>query len=168
MLKDCIDDLKLALDSLDPADADLLALLAAVRFRLTPRLTAAGITLTWSVQDVPALPWLDAQNALHVLRIVQEVLTNILKHSHATEIDLATSLEGDEVLVRLRDNGAAFTPFTPGAALSPSQAGKGLANVRNRAQALGARCEWATWEGGGGFCLWLPLQRSQAASEPIT
>ncbi|MFN3436889.1 MAG: sensor histidine kinase [Acidovorax sp.] len=163
VLKDCIDDLKLALDSLDPADADLLALLAAVRFRLTPRLKAAGITLTWSVQDVPALPWLDAQNALHVLRIVQEVLTNILKHSHATEIDLATSLEGEEVLVRLRDDGAAFTPA---ASLPQSQVGKGLAHVRNRTLALGARCQWETWEGGGGFCLWLPLQRSLPASDP--
>lgn len=90
VLKDCIDDLKLAIDSLSPADADLLALLAALRFRLAPRLKAAGITLTWSVQDLPPLPWLDPQAALHVLRILQEVLTNILKHSQATAIDLAT------------------------------------------------------------------------------
>lgn len=151
VLKDCIDDLKLAIDSLEPTDADLLALLAAVRFRLAPRLRAAGITLTWSVQDLPRLAWLDPQKALHVLRIVQEVLTNVLKHSRAETIDLATAHEGDEVLVRIRNDGDGFAGAAQGT-------GMGLANVRQRSQALGARCQWAARDGGGEFCLWLPLQ----------
>lgn len=154
VLKDCIDDLKLAIDSLHTIDADLLALLAAVRFRLAPRLKAAGITLTWSVQDLPPLPWLDPQRALHVLRILQEVLTNILKHSGADAIDVATAHEGDEVEVRVRNNGA---PFVPDEADAGSPAGLGLANVRNRAQALGARCRWSAWPGGCEFSLRLPL-----------
>ena len=162
VLKDCIDDLKLAIDSLSPADADVLALLAALRFRLAPRLKAAGIALTWSVQDLPPLPWLDPQAALHVLRILQEVLTNILKHSQATTIDLATeghagSAHEGGVVVRIRDNGRAFVPTpSPPPAIPASQ---GLANVRHRAKALGGHCQWAAWEGGGEFRLWLPLAR---------
>lgn len=163
VLKDCIDDLKLAIDSLTPADADLLALLAALRFRLAPRLKAAGITLTWSVQDLPPLPWLDPQAALHVLRILQEVLTNILKHSQATAIDLATEAQPEvgaqqaRVVVRIRDNGRAFVS----AASTPhaTQAGQGLANVRHRAEALGGHAQWTAWEGGGEFRLGLPLER---------
>ncbi|MFN4118765.1 ATP-binding protein [Acidovorax sp.] len=155
VLKDCIDDLKLAIDSLTPADADLLALLAALRFRLAPRLKAAGIALTWSVQDLPPLPWLDPQAALHVLRILQEVLTNILKHSEATAIDLATYSDGGGVVVRIRDDGSGFVPPPhPAPALTT---GQGLANVRHRAQALGGHCRWSAWEGRGEFCLWLPL-----------
>lgn len=158
VLKDCIDDLKLAIDSLNPADADLLALLAALRFRLAPRLKAAGIALTWNVQNLPPLPWLDPQSALHVLRILQEVLTNILKHSQATAIDLATAPRSDEggVVVRIRDNGRAFIPAS---APPTTRAGQGLFNVRHRAQALGGHCQWAAWEGGGEFSLWLPLER---------
>ena len=156
VLKDCIDDLKLAIDSLDPADADLLALLAAVRFRLAPRLKAAGIALAWNVRDLPPLPWLDPQSALHVLRIVQEVLTNILKHTRASAIDVATAVQDGGVLVRIRDDdGNAFVPAEGGAAPH----GQGLLNVRHRAQALGGRCQWAAWEGGGEFTLWLPLAR---------
>jgi signal transduction histidine kinase len=162
-LRDCIDDLKLAIDSLDPADADLLGLLAAVRFRLAPRLKAAGIALTWSVQDLPPLHWLDPQSALHVLRIVQEVLTNILKHSRAAAIDLATAHEGDEVVVRIRDDGDAFVAADETPAQGP--AGKGLSNVRNRARGLGARCEWSAWEGGGEFSLRLPIERVVAAAK---
>lgn len=154
VLKDCIDDLKLAIDSLHANDADLLALLAAVRFRLAPRLKAAGITLTWNVRDLPPLEWLDPQKALHVLRILQEVLTNLLKHSGANEIDVATAHVGEEVEVRVRDNGRAFVP-----AEGPATAatGHGLSNVRNRALALGARCQWAAWDGGGEFSLRLPV-----------
>ncbi|MBE7367738.1 sensor histidine kinase [Ramlibacter pallidus] len=156
VLQQCIDDLKLAIDSLETADTDLLGLLAAIRFRLGPRLHAAGIELRWSVRDLPALAWLDPQTALHVLRILQEVLANILKHSRASVIDVATDDAGAEVLVRIRDNGA---PFAPDGAAAPGT-GKGLANIRQRAEALRARCDWTAWEGGGEFRLWLPVARA--------
>jgi signal transduction histidine kinase len=41
LLKECIDDLKISIDSFDSADADLLALLGALRFRPGPRLSGA-------------------------------------------------------------------------------------------------------------------------------
>ena len=62
------------------------------------------------MQDLPPLDWLDPQSALHVLRILQEVLTNILKHSRATAIDVATAHEGDEVVVSIRDDGPIVRP----------------------------------------------------------
>lgn len=114
MLRECIDDLKLSIDSLEPVHADLLALLAALRFRLGPRLEGAGLALRWQVSDLPPLPWLDAQSALHVLRILQEVLTNIVKHSGADDIAVGTmeaarnGMPGVQVWVR--DNGRPFIP----------------------------------------------------------
>jgi len=163
VLKDCIDDLKLAIDSLDAHDADLLALLAALRFRLSPRLKAAGIDLTWNVRDLPPLTWLDPQSALHVLRILQEVLTNILKHSGASAIDVATFHEDDTVLVRLRDTGRAFVPGD-----TRTAGGRGLASIRTRAQALQARCDWSAWERGTEFRLRLPVSRARGPEhEPV-
>jgi signal transduction histidine kinase len=165
LLKECIDDLKISIDSLDSTDADLLALLGALRFRLGPRLSGAGIGLQWQMNELPALPWLDAQSALHVLRIVQEVLTNIIKHSGATEITVATSEAlsplGDGapgVQVAVRDNGRPFS-VQPDAVALPGR--RGLANVRSRAQALDAHCAWLPAAGGGTvFAFWLPLERS--------
>jgi signal transduction histidine kinase len=84
ILKNCIEDLKLTIDSLEPVEADLLLLLATLRFRLTPRLESAGIRLRWDIQNVPALDWLDPRNALHILRILQETFSNIIKHANAT------------------------------------------------------------------------------------
>jgi signal transduction histidine kinase len=150
VLKECIDDLKLSIDSLEPAQADLLGLLGMLRFRLAPRLQGAGIKLTWSVRDIPPLEWLDPPSALHILRIVQEILTNIIKHGEATAIDISTSDDAQGVTVTVRDNGLAFVPAQDGTA---STGAKGLANVRSRALALGAQCAWTTSEGGNEFRL---------------
>ncbi|MPM59761.1 hypothetical protein SDC9_106607 [bioreactor metagenome] len=166
MLKECIDDLKISIDSLEPLDHDLLALLAALRFRLAPRLEGAGLALDWSgVRDLPALPWLDAQNALHVLRIFQEVLTNIIKHSGARCLRVST-LEAPRgglagVQVHMIDDGRRFEP--------PDQlpAGrKGLANIRTRTQVLHGQVTWESLAAGGNcFTLWLPLSRAEHKSE---
>ena len=160
VLRESIDDLKISIDSLEPVDADLLALLASLRYRLGPRLEGAGLALHWQVQDLPPLPWLDAQNALHVLRIVQEVLTNIVKHSGARTITLRTAPAARGgvagVQVQVQDDGRPFTPPAP-EARQPGR--KGLGNVQARAQALGAHVDWAPQAGGGTvFTLWLPLQ----------
>jgi signal transduction histidine kinase len=160
MLRECIDDLKLALDSMEPVDADLLALLATLRFRLGPRLEQAGLTLHWAVADVPPLPWLDAQSALHVLRILQEVLTNIIKHNGARQITLSTSQatwDGQSgVQVMVQDDGQ---PFAPAPVHERQPARKGLNNVLVRADALGGHVQWQGQpERGTLFVLWLPLR----------
>ena len=165
VLKECIDDLKIAIDSLECTDADLLALLGALRFRLGRRLAGAGIALHWRMSDVPALPWLDAQSALHVLRILQEVLANIVRHSGATRITVTVAeappspADGAPgVHVHVHDDGRPFQPPAPGTpqALAPGR--RGLANLRARVQVLGARCHWHAGDGTR-FTLWLPLQR---------
>jgi signal transduction histidine kinase len=161
VLKGCIDDLKLTLDSMESVEADLLLLLATLRFRLGPRLNAAGIGLKWEVTDLPKLDWLDPRNALHVLRILQEAFANILKHTQATEIRVCTALEGDEVLVTIDDNGHGFDVDH---ALGES-AGRGLHNQQRRAQAIDGVVSWASGAGGTRFALRLPLHRAAGSAQ---
>ena len=164
VLTECIEDLKLSIDSLEHSDADLLGLLAALRFRLGPRLQAAGLTLHWRVEDVPPLPWLDPQSALHILRMLQEVLTNIVKHSGARTIEIATGTQPGPgpgaVLVWVRDDGKPFAGPPLQDAHPERTVGKGLANVCSRAIAIGAACRWHTAPGQWSNCfeLGLPLQ----------
>ena len=108
VLKGCMDDLKLAIDSMESVDADLLLLLATLRFRLAPRIESAGVALRWEVQPVPALSWLDPGGALHILRIMQEAFTNVLKHAHASHIRVATIVEPSAVAIRISDDGTGF------------------------------------------------------------
>jgi len=161
MLSECIDDLKLTIDSLEPVQTDLLLLLASLRYRLGQRLQAAGIEIVWQVQDVPALPWLDPKGALHILRIVQEVLSNISKYAQASQIVFETSHTDHHVIVRITDNGSGFDMPTPNRELTlePSpQAGRGLRNLRQRADALGAVVQWTRLEQGSCFELRLPRE----------
>lgn len=154
VLKGCIDDLKLAIDSMEPVQADLLLLLATWRFRLEPRLDETGITLLWEVADVPELDWLEPRSALHILRILQEALTNVIKHANATEIHVATATEDDCVRVSITDNGQGF-------ALEPAlhRGGKGLSNQMRRAQSIGAEVHWKSGDAGTCFSLRLPVRK---------
>jgi signal transduction histidine kinase len=130
-LRECIDDLRLAIDSLEPSDHDLLPALATLRYRLAPRLAAQGIALDWQVADVPKLACLKPQNILHILRILQEAFTNVLKHARADRIAVETGIEpaAGRVYIRVRDNGCGFAAARP--------EGHGLANMLRRAKAIG-------------------------------
>jgi signal transduction histidine kinase len=155
VLKHCIDDLKLTIDSMEPIQADLLLLLANLRYRLGPRLESAGIRLRWEVADVPMMEWIDPRNSLHILRILQEAFTNIVKHAAASEIRVATAVEGESVVVIIDDNGRGFS-MTAGM----EKEGKGLRNQRRRATSIGAEVTVAPGDHGGTrLVLRLPVAR---------
>lgn len=153
VLKGCIDDLKLAIDSLEPVEADLLLLLATLRYRLGPRLESTGIQLHWEVKAVPGLSWLDPKNALHILRILQETFTNILKHAHATEIRLGTRVESDYAVVYVSDNGRGYMVDN-----ALKNGGKGLSNQLRRADAIGGKISFSSDDTGTCLILRLPIK----------
>jgi signal transduction histidine kinase len=157
MLKSCLDDLKLTIDSMEPLEDDLLLLLATLRYRLGPRLEDAGVALLWAVQEIPPLDWLDPTRALHILRIVQESIANILRHTRATEIRVGTAQEAEGVRVTIEDNGQGFDVEK---ALNGT-GGRGMQNQQRRAQVVGGTVSWRSGPAGTLFTLWLPLKRGQ-------
>ncbi len=130
MLRECVDDLRAVIDSLEPMDNDLVALLATLRFRIGPRLDAAGMRVEWEMQDLPRLDWMGPTEALQVMRIVQEVLANVIKHANARCVRLTASQVGEQVEVCIRDDGRGFDASAP-------SAGRGLRQLAQRAAALG-------------------------------
>lgn len=154
VLRECVDDLRLVIDSLEPIGHDLVTLLATLRYRLGKRLEAAGLQLEWQVDDLPPLPWLDATAALQVLRIVQEALTNILKHAQARKVMIALKKTGEAVEVHIADDGVGFD-----ATGDAPMASKGLRNLRKRAQTLGGDVVFTSAPGNTRVTLVLPLER---------
>ncbi len=69
-----------------------------------------------------------------VYRIVQELLNNVMKHAHATEVEVHVAREPGRVEVSVEDNGRGFEAA---ALASQPLAGIGLAGVRNRVTLLG-------------------------------
>ena len=153
VLRECVDDLRLVIDSLEPVGHDLVSLLATMRYRLGKRLQMGGLKLEWDVQDLPPLAWLEPPDALHVLRLMQEALSNVLKHAGASRVRMVTRHHGSYVEIRVEDDGAGFD-------LQTIQHGRGLKSQIKRAQALGGKLRIDSTPGmGTRLSLRLPVER---------
>ena len=135
MLTDALDELRLTLDSLEPMEGDLPAVLGTLRQRIEPSLEAAGIALDWQVQPVPPVTSLEAQGVMHLFRCLQEVFANVVKHAGATRVTVRTWVQDGRVGVSVSDNGVGLSPR----ARDPSRGGRGLGNIRLRAREMGAQ-----------------------------
>jgi hypothetical protein len=82
--------------SFEPSDDDLGAVLGIFHSRLSPILEHQQIELRWQVRDVPPIPHLGSQKVLHLLRILQEASTNVLKHTEASKLTFATELSFED------------------------------------------------------------------------
>ena len=145
-LRDSLDQLKLTVDSMSLREGDVTGLLGSLRYRLTPRLQAAGLQLHWQVDELPHWPQGHIDNLRHLQYIVFEAVSNALQHAQAGELWLRASTDGGRVCVCVEDNGLGFGVV--GSGLEAPQ-GKGLQGMRNRAQSMGAQLQWQRREGGG-------------------
>ncbi len=68
-----------------------------------------------------------------LIRIVQEALSNVRKHSRANQVNLTCFQDGQDLILEVQDNGVGFLPKE---SLAPSQ--HGLKGMRERADLLGA------------------------------
>jgi two-component system, LuxR family, sensor kinase FixL len=83
-------------------------------------------------------------SATHVYRIVQEALTNVIRHSRATDVTVSLETVSGELHLRIDDNGRGFEQSTPEAL-----GGLGLKIMRYRAQMLGGDLILETGPNGG-------------------
>ncbi|MBS0341509.1 MAG: histidine kinase, partial [Proteobacteria bacterium] len=166
-----MDEMRMAVDSLQPANDDLATVLATLRYRLQPRLEAAGIGVVWDVAELPELRELSPQVVMHVQRILLEAFTNVLKHAGATRIVVRARMSEDGTLVTLQiaDNGVGFAAASTAAAAGRRRGGRGLDNMRSRAAAIGAHLHvHAPVEGGVCITLELQVERGESAFSALS
>jgi Tfp pilus assembly protein PilF len=82
--------------------------------------------------------------ALGLYRIVQEALSNIVRHAAAREVRLTLRITVHEARLTVADDGAGFDP-----AAALQAGGLGLASIEERAGLLGGRCRIASAPGAG-------------------
>jgi signal transduction histidine kinase len=117
---------------------------------LATGLRAAGVAVTFAVEPPP--PGAAALQAV-VYRIVQEALTNVLRHARASTVRVRVARDGDAVDVEVRDDGAGAGGKAGGGA------GQGLRGMRERAAAIGGTVEsGAAPEGGWRVAARLPVK----------
>ena len=125
-------DLRLVADSLDHVGNDLASALATFHTRARQQLDAVGIACEWSQRGDLARVRLDPRAILSLYRILQEALTNTMRHAQAQRvrvtIDLPDSAQGLQI---------AFEDDGRGLGLAATDGGRGLANMAERARRLG-------------------------------
>ena len=131
ILKACLDDFRLIINSLNVHANTLNALLADFKYLIGTKLEKMDIELHWNVLTLPEQVTIDPQQSLHILRILQEAFTNIMKHSNASEIILQGLYEDGLVTITIKDNGR--TPEQ-----DKTKNGHGLNNMKWRAEQLSA------------------------------
>ncbi|MFZ5692016.1 MAG: ATP-binding protein [Pseudomonadota bacterium] len=145
-----LDDLRLVIYSLDLDDRELPLALASFRERLVPQLRRMGVDLDWSMSGLPEIAGVTPSNALMVLRILQEAVTNALKHGPARSIAIRGfgSADGTAV-ISIENDGRPF---------DAEPTGHGISNMRERARQLNGRLDVQSTMSGARVLLTLPRQ----------
>lgn len=119
---------------------------------LVEQMEGAGLTVNLSIEgDRGALPY---SLGVSAYRIVQEALTNVLKHAGPVTADVLLRYRSTSVELEVADNGP-----TAGRVDSAGQNGHGLVGMKERAALFGGELTAGpTPEGGFAVRAWLPLQ----------
>jgi signal transduction histidine kinase len=153
-LRRALSDLKITVDSLEPIEGDIVVLIGNLRHRMARDLQDAGLNCAWEMKECRPIRWLDATSALHGVRIVQEAIGNVIEHSGANQIRIGCYEEvrsgKNGVTVFVSDNGCGFDH-------KGETNGKGIANMKARAQAINAILDLRSErKAGATITLWLP------------
>jgi signal transduction histidine kinase len=127
-------------EDLSPSVLENVGLVAALEFLLDRTVENRKFIADAAVEDRIKFP-LNVQ--LQIYRIAQEVLTNIVRHSSASEVEMnVEASESGEFGLTIRDNGDVFQPDS-------AVKGRGIANIRSRANLINGKVNWKESRRGG-------------------
>lgn len=132
-LRGAIDEMRVAIEALAGDDGDFRTAFGNFRFRWDQRLRDAGLASQWAL-DLPDAPLpVTPHDTLQVLRVLQEALTNTLKHARASQVRVTLRRESAALVLSVEDDGAG--------GVTAGEGGRGLSNMRTRAARLGAELQ---------------------------
>jgi signal transduction histidine kinase len=160
VLDDGVDFKRRIVESLRPTLLDNMGLLPAVRWITQETCSRAG--LQYSEIHPEQEPDLIDDAAIMVFRLVQESLTNIVKHAHATQVRVEIELDDPDMVISIEDNGTGIDADRREAVGS-----HGLATMRHRVRSFGGTFEIdAPPQGGTRINARVPLKDILKAPRP--
>ncbi|WP_322041867.1 7TM diverse intracellular signaling domain-containing protein [Paraburkholderia sp. J67] len=133
ILKELRDDLRIIIDaasSHELGEYALAAQIGSLRHRLMRLFEQQHIACSWTLEGLDGCR-LSGARGLDLMRIVQEALTNVLKHSHATRAQVELRREGSALHLAIEDDGVGFD------VADHAPLGAGMRSMRARAARLG-------------------------------
>lgn len=128
MLDACVASVRRIASDLRPLVLDDLGLVAAIEWLVQNFQQRTGVPCTLELDESLELP---EPYATGVFRIVQESLANVGKHARASHVQVELRREGDQMMLRVEDDGIGFRLGAPRRPQS-----LGLVGLRERAQLL--------------------------------
>ncbi|MEG2326608.1 MAG: sensor histidine kinase [Enterococcus sp.] len=101
--------------------------------------TKIQIQLKWDIQDISVASSVEDQ----LFRVVQELLSNTLRHAKANELEVYLKIVGQNVLLRIIDDGVGFE------AKDEHAGSYGLRNIRERIASVGGTTKIISFKGQG-------------------
>lgn len=143
-LGEAIEEVRRMAKGLRPPSLDMLGLSTAIDAYARPLAQAAGIDVELRTAPVSGLLGRDAE--LAVYRIVQEALSNVVRHSGASRVAVALWRRGTSVEAVVEDDGAGFDPLET---MHEPGGGLGLFGMRERALYVGGQVDIISVPGQG-------------------
>jgi signal transduction histidine kinase len=152
-VQDVVADVRRLVHDLRPPALDDRGLIGALSQHAEQVTATGGPAVAVEAEDLGALP---AAVEVAAYRIVNEALTNVVRHAGASRVHVRLAVDDRAVLVEVSDDGGGIAP--------EAQVGVGLVSLRERAAELGGRSE-VTCPPGGGTTVraWLPLRPEEAS-----
>lgn len=156
-------DIRAIITGLSGQERTLDSLMADLRHETQNRLNAAGITLDWPVNLLSDnFDTLDQGCNRHIISVVRETITNVLRHARATRVMVTVSLSTHEFSLEVRDNGIGLQ--------RADARGNGLTNAERRMAEMGGQFEIVGTDRGTRVRITLPIavQACAGSSQGIT
>jgi signal transduction histidine kinase len=149
--------------SVDPRRDDLASLVARSREFALGVLEPRGIALDFRAPTDAMEIRLSPERRRHLYLILKEAVSNAARHAGAGQVWIQLERGGGELRLEVRDDGQGLrAPADPGAERAP-RGGRGLPNLKSRAEQMGGTLEVISSPGGGTTLrLLLPLGHSGA------
>jgi len=124
-----LQETRLLIFELRPPILEKEGLASALRARLESVESRSGLKTKIDLQDVGRLP---SETESGLYGISNEVLNNIMKHAHATEINVSLTKKSNKIILEVSDNGVGFDLDD-----AETHGGLGLKGMKERAEQLG-------------------------------
>ena len=142
LIKQALDQLKVAIYDLRPAMLDDLGLSAALRWYTKARADQPGVQIVTHLDEDGARR-LPPHIEIALYRVGQEALANVVKHACASRVELGLEIKPGFAALTVFDNGRGFDPA------EARGRGLGLISMRERIGQLGGKFNIVTESGGG-------------------
>ena len=149
-----IDGLRALITDLRPAALDDLGLRPALEALAERVSTTSGVEVSVAIALGPRGSRPDLESAVY--RLVQEALTNVVKHSGARAATVVVEEDGGHVVAEIRDDGTGFDP-------SGDRAGFGLIGMEERMALVGGTLTVESSASGTHIRATVPVQRRGGA-----